>query len=224
MHTVTKWAPRVSIVAALLSSLGCEEASKQPAPAESAHAKPAPTPVPTVASPAQAPPEAPAPPADCPKGSSGPGTYDKPCEASGADRLMEVTWTGKSDDNGPTFKVINKTDKVVLHGKVVVYYYDKAGKQLEILSAAGSANTKPKLFHSCSGSIFGGIMKPGEKAFLTFSCVKKDRVPEGTKAIEAEIQTVGFSDETEKKVSHYWRNPDLSPDERPKGGPKSKKK
>ncbi|HEY5962357.1 MAG TPA: hypothetical protein VIV60_37630, partial [Polyangiaceae bacterium] len=159
------------------------------------------------------------PPVDCPKGSTGPGTFDKPCEATGNARMMEVTWTGKMDDKGPTFRVINKSPAVILHGKVVVYYYDKAGKQLEIPAPSGST-AKPRPYHSCGGFIFGGVMKPAEKAFLTFSCVKKEKVPEGTKAIEAEIQTVGFADETEKKVSYYWRNNDLTPDERRKGGVK----
>ena len=68
------------------------------------------------------------------------------------------------------------------------------------------------------GNIFEGIMKPGEKAVITFSCVKKEHVPEGTTAIEAEMQMVGFPDESEKKIDFYWRNNDLIPDARPKGG------
>jgi hypothetical protein len=215
--------PFISAVA--LTGLGCEnEKSKTDAPpAHSAPAK-------VAASPSVAPTAAPTPPApssppvECPKGSEGEGSYDKPCEATGTARMMEVTWTGKTDDKGPTFRVINKSPATILHGKVVVYYYDKAGKQLEIPAQEGAANAKPKPYHTCSGNIFAGAVKPEEKVFLTFSCVKKDRVPEGTKAIEAEIQTVGFADDTEKKVSYYWRNSELSPDERPKGGVKAKKK
>jgi hypothetical protein len=63
-------------------------------------------------------------------------------------------------------------------------------------------------------------MKPGEKAVITFSCVKKEHVPEGAKAIEGELQIVGFADATEKKSEYYWRNNDLVPDARPKGGVK----
>ena len=76
----------------------------------------------------------------------------------------------------------------------------------------------------CSGNIFAGAVKPDEKIFVFFSCVKKDQVPEGTAAIEAEIKAVGFTDEAGTKASLYWSNLDLVPDARPKGGAKSKAK
>jgi hypothetical protein len=80
---------------------------------------------------------------------------------------------------------------------------------------------KPVPFRICSGKIFGGVMKPAEKAVLTFSCVKKEHVPEGTAAIEAEMPMVGYADAAdEKKVDFYWRNADLTPDARKKGGTK----
>ncbi len=143
--------------------------------------------------------------------------------AAGADRAMEVTWTKKTDETGPQFRVINKTDSVILYGKVVVYFYDKDGKQLEVPAPSGSSDPA-RPFRPCSGNIFGGVMKPGEKALITFSCVKAKHVPEGTKTIEAEMQTVGFADETEKRSKYYWRNDDLVPEARPKGGVKAKKK
>ena len=49
---------------------------------------------------------------------------------------------------------------------------------------------------------------------------KKAIVPADAKFIEAEMQTVGFADATEKKSEFYWRNNDLVPDARPKGGVK----
>ena len=61
-------------------------------------------------------------------------------------------------------------------------------------------------------------MKVNEKALLTFSCVKKEVVPEGTVAIEAEMLTVGFSDSSEKKSEFYWTNRELAPEVRKKGG------
>jgi hypothetical protein len=135
--------------------------------------------------------------------------------------MMEVTWTGKMDDKGPTFRVINKAASVILYGKIAVYFYDKAGKQLQVPDTTpGSTKTRP--YHSCSGNLFAGVMKPNEKAVLTFSCVKKAHVPDGVAAIEAEMQTVGFADTTEKKSDSYWRNADLTPDERKKGGNKPK--
>ena len=68
--------------------------------------------------------------------------------------------------------------------------------------------------------IFSGVMKPGEKAVITFSCVEKKHVPEGTAAIEAEMQVVGFADASEKKADTYWKNTDITPDARKKGGVK----
>lgn len=222
MKTQVFW-PCVLTTAVALVSVGCDKEepkaevpNKHSAPAQAA-------PVPTVAA-AALPPTPSAPPVDCPAGSQGEGTFDKPCEATGNARMMEVTWTGKIDDKGPTFRVINKSKASILHGKIAVYYYDKAGKPLEIPPIEGSSNTKPKPYHTCSGNIFAGAVKPEEKVFLTFSCVKKDRVPEGTKFIEGEISMVGFADETEKKNSYYWRNSELTPEERPKGGVKAKKK
>ena len=164
-----------------------------------------------------------APPVDCPKGSSGEGSFTKPCDASGKARMMEVAWTGKMDDKGPSFRVVNKSPSTILYGRIAVYFYDKSGKQLDAASsdpaATGDAG-KGRPFHSCGGNMFQGVMKPGEKAVITFSCVAKANVPAGATAIEAEMQWVGFSDASEKKVDVYWRNPDLTPDVRKKGGVK----
>jgi hypothetical protein len=215
MPTSNQWAKSLLISALTLATLGCEE--------EKPKVKPAPKPSTVAAVPSTPPVEsaAPTPPppkVECPKDSSGEGTYNNPCEAKGALRMMEVTWNGKIDDTkGPTFKVVNKTQKPILHGKIAVYFYDKKGKQLEIPAAEGSSG-KAKPYQSCGGSIFGGIIKPEEKAFFNFSCVKPKHVPEGATAIEAEMQMVGFADASEKQVEVYWRNQDLTPDERKKGG------
>ncbi|NUP13098.1 MAG: hypothetical protein HOW73_44220, partial [Polyangiaceae bacterium] len=158
-----------------------------------------------------------APRSDCPKDSSGPGTLDQPCAGSGKARMMDVKWTGKIDDEkGPFFAVTNSAPSPILYGKIAVYFYDKAGKQLEVKNEAGA---KPYLV--CSGAnLFSGPMKVKEKATLTFSCVKKSDVPEGTAAIEGEMITVGFADASEKKSEFFWGNKDLAPDARPKGGVK----
>ncbi len=156
---------------------------------------------------------------DCPEGSSGEGSLQKPCEAKGHDRMMEVTWTGKTTDAGPFFRVVNKSKLTILYGRIDVYFYDKAGKQLQI-PEEGSNPPKTRPYQVCSGNIFGGVMKPGEKAVMTFSCVAKKHVPEGAAFIEAEAQTVGFADQTEKKSEFFWRNENLVPEARPKGGVK----
>lgn len=213
---------RVVAVLASMLSFGCSKEEPKPTPpAKSAAPAAAPTPS---ASPAPAPtPSEPTPQADCPKGSSGEGSFGKPCEATGTARMMEVTWTGKTDDKGPSFRVVNKSETPILFGKIAVYFYDKAGKQLEV-SNPKAEGTEPttKPFHSCSGNMFGGVMKGNEKAVITFSCVKKTHVPEGATAIEAEMQVVGFTDDSEKKITHYWRNNDLVPEQRKKGGIKKK--
>lgn len=137
--------------------------------------------------------------------------------------MMEVTWTGKTSDEGPSFRVKNVSPKTILYGKIGVYFYDKKGKQLEVPVTSKDPEAKPKPFHSCSGNMFAGVMKPDETANITFSCVKAKHVPEGTAAIEAEMQVVGFADASEKTTDVYWQNKDLTPDERPKGGTKATK-
>lgn len=199
------------VVTAAMLLFGCTE---KPSPSATPSAS-------AVASTPPAPSSAPAPSAvapkpshACPDGSTGDGTFKSPCEAKGNARLMEVTWTGKMTDTGPSFRVTNKAKLDIIHGIVVVYFYDKAGKQLEV--TAGKARPK----QTCGGHIFSGPMKAGEKAVLTFSCVSKDHVPEGTVTVEAEMQMVGFTDASGSKADTYWRNNDLTPDARPKGGVK----
>jgi hypothetical protein len=161
---------------------------------------------------------APEPHHDCPAGSTGPGSFDKPCEAKKSARMMQVKWT-KTGDNGPSFSVTNKSQLVILWGKVAVYFYDKAGKQLNVQDNSESP-PKTRPFHTCSGSFFGGVMNPADKYVITFSCVPKSVIPDGTATVEAEMQMVGFTDAGGKKLDFYWRNADLTPDVRPKGGVK----
>lgn len=207
-----------------LVALGCEEEKPAEPSKPSAQAKKAAA---SASTPAPAPSPTPSkPPVACPEGSTGEGTYDKPCVGSGPSRMMEVTWTGKMDEKGPSFRVVNVSPATILFGKIAVYFYDKAGKQLEVKGTGESAD-KTKPFHSCSGNMFAGVMKAEEKAVITFSCVKQKHVPEGTKDIEAEMQMVGFADADEKQSEYYWQNKDLVPDQRKKGGlkaPKKKKK
>jgi len=194
--------------------VGCKEEPKpEPAAAKPSAAAPVVTPPPAP------PPEPPKPSADCPEGSSGIGTMEAPCKGSGDSRTMEVKYTGKTTDEGPKFMVTNKTKKPILYGSVVAFFYDKKGKQLEV-----TAGGKPRPMQICSGNIFAGAVKPEEKIFVFFSCVKKDQVPEGTATIEAEMKSVGFTDDAGAKSDLYWSNLDLVPDVRPKGGVKFKTK
>jgi hypothetical protein len=206
-----------SVPALVLATLafGCsKEPTEAPAPAKpsaTAVASAPPPPPPKV--------EPPKPREDCPEGSSGLGTAAEPCKGSGDSRMMEVKYTGKTTDEGPKFSVTNLTKKSILYGSVAVYFYDKKGKQLEV-----TAGGKPRPMQICSGNIFAGAVKPEEKIFVFFSCVKKDYVPEGTAAIEAEAKGVAFTDESGTKNDLYWTNMDLVPDVRPKGGVKTKAK
>jgi len=208
---------KIALAAVLVTALsGCDEGAKKETPAapsaSQAAAAPTPTPTPT-------PPPPPKPREDCPEGSSGIGTSAEPCKGSGDARMMDVKWTGKTENEGPKFSVTNKTKKSILFGSVAAYFYDKKGKQLQVTHGG-----KPRPMQLCSGNIFAGAVKPDEKIFVFFSCIKKDHVPEGTAAIEAEIKTVGFADESGEKNEYYWSNLDLVPDERPKGGIKVKGK
>jgi hypothetical protein len=133
--------------------------------------------------------------------------------------MMELKYTGKTTDEGPKFSVTNKSDTPILFGSIAAYFYDKAGKQLEVTSGG-----KPRPMQTCSGNVFAGAVKPGEKIFVFFSCVNKAHVPDGTAAIEGEVKTVGFADEAGARNEFYWSNPELAPDQRPKGGLKVKPK
>jgi hypothetical protein len=204
----------VGMITVSVCGTGCED--KQATPGQPAKTTPA---APTAAPPPRTAPTASAAPSepkhDCPEGSTGDGTFNKPCEAKGTARMMEVKWTGKMTDTGPSFRVTNTSKIPIVYGKLAVYFYDKAGKQLEVKDATASP-PKNQPMQWCSGKIFDGPMKAGEKAVITFSCVKKEHVPEGATAIEGELQMVGFADESGKKTEYYWKNPELTPDARPK--------
>lgn len=210
--TRVPWALRLAALAVFLT--GCTEKPAPPSIAVATSlpsASTAPSSAPTVSASAAAP----KPSYPCPDGSKGEGTFKDPCDAKGPNRLMEVAWTGKMTDAGPTFRVTNKSKLDILYGSLDVYFYDKAGKQLEV---TGGASAKPRPKQVCSGNIFGGPMKPAEKAVISFSCVKKEHVPDGAVAIEAETHIVGFPEASSGKTDTYWRNNDLVPDARPKGG------
>jgi hypothetical protein len=135
--------------------------------------------------------------------------------------MLDVVWNGKTNTAGtPFFKVASKASKPVLYGRVAVYFYDNAGKQIDVKEAVEGSD-KTHAYHVCSGNLFAGVLNAGEKATFNFSCVGKSNLPDGYSAIEAEALMVGFADATGKKNDFFWRNPDLAPEARPKGGVKS---
>src|SRR5688572_28888945 len=124
--TRTAWVAWVAwgVVLSLAVSVGCskkDEIAESVGHPPSASAAAAPSAKPSAAAPSAAPAasaSADLPPrADCPKGSAGPGTFDRPCDAKGTARLMEAVWTGKTDDKGPHFRVTNKATATVLYGR-----------------------------------------------------------------------------------------------------------
>ncbi|HEX8796757.1 MAG TPA: hypothetical protein VF765_37655 [Polyangiaceae bacterium] len=210
----------VVLSACALAACSKDEPSAGSATSGSASAAPSTTPSDSAPAPsASAPPPAPTaaePPHDCPPGSTGPGSFTAPCDAKGTARMMDSKWT-KTGDSGPSFAVTNKGKLVILYGKIAVYFYDKDKKQLDVVDNS-VVPARTRHFHTCSGSFFGGVMNPGEREVLTFSCVPKSVIPDGTVTIESEMPMVGFADASGKKVDFYWRNNDLAPDVRPKGG------
>ncbi|MEI9942453.1 MAG: hypothetical protein WDO69_35000 [Pseudomonadota bacterium] len=203
----------LSILAFATLMFGCEEEKKEP---------PAPKPSASVAEVAPPPAPPPQPPKlrdDCPDGSRGIGTMAEPCLGKGDSRMMEVAYTGKTTDEGPKFSIVNQSKSPILYGSLVAYFYDKAGKQLEV-----TADGKPRPMQVCSGRIFAGAVKPGEKIFMFFSCVKKAHVPDGTATIQAEVKTVGFTDDAGRESIFYWSNPELAPEKRAKRDLKAKPK
>src|SRR5512146_109073 len=92
-HVMSK-AAVVSAVALLV--VGCED--EKPAPGKTTPSATAAQPVASTPPPkpvARAAPEEPH--HDCPEGSTGEGSFNKPCEGKGTSSLMTVTWTGKMD-------------------------------------------------------------------------------------------------------------------------------
>jgi len=211
--TIIRTIPALTLGLLGLGLIGCDEPASPPAEASATSAPSAVAPPPAKTAAPTATVEAKKPSHPCPEGSEGDGVLKSPCKATGATRVMDVKWSGKITDKGPSFRVTNNAKLEILYGNVVVYFYDKAGKQLDVM--VGDDTRKKR---SCAGNIFAGPMKPGEKATLWFSCMKKKHVPEGAVAIEAEMKTVGFTSKEGKRADTYWQNEELTPDERPKGG------
>ena len=88
-----------------------------------------------------------------------------------------------------------------------------------------------RIRHSCAHVLATAILRlwpdaqfaygpPVENGFYYDVELAHRIAPEDFAAIEAEMQMVGFTDASGKKIDFYWRNSDLTPDVRPKGGVK----
>ena len=218
MSTTTSWA-LFGMIAACAACSKDQPAAADAAPSAAASASAAPS-ASVAAAPSASASAAPEVQHDCPAGSTGLGSFSHPCEAKGNARMVTLVWNGKSDDKGsPWFNVKSKAPKTMLYGHLAIYFYDKAGKQIDVKEAVEGSD-KTHAYHACAGNVFQGGLNPNENARYTFSCMKKSDMPEGATSMQAEASTVGFADASLKKNEFYWKNPDLAPEKRPKGGVK----
>ena len=56
--------------------------------------------------------------------------------------MMTVKWK-KTDEQRPSFAIANDVKLVILYGKIAVYFYDKAGKQLDVKDGQHPAEAAP---------------------------------------------------------------------------------
>ena len=149
----------------------------------------------------------------CPPNSSGKGTAEEPCKGTG--RVLEAKWTGKNNKKS-VFSVTNKLKSKVDFVQASIYYYDAAGKQLEIPN-----KDNPKYPHK-SASPSGGLFTigPGETKEIELGFTV-DLIPKATKSIELEFNKVGWvSSDPNAKDDVYWENSALAPENRPMGANK----
>ena len=102
---------------------------------------------------------APEPPHDCPTGSAGPGSFTKPCDAKGSSRMMD----GEVEEDGRQRAILRHHQQVAAgrscYGKIAVYFYDKAGKQLDVRTTA--RRPSPARTTRARASSSAGVMHPG---------------------------------------------------------------
>jgi hypothetical protein len=106
---------------------------------------------------------------------------------------VRATWLGETGDGGAKFALENTRDRPLRARTAWVYYYDVDGKQLG---------------RAVSNLMFA--MEPKAKADQELG-YKGDKIPEGTRVIEATVSVVEFADGAKEK----WINRNLAPFERP---------
>jgi hypothetical protein len=146
-------------------------------------------------------------------GCTGEGTFFDMCDCKAKPQTapFKAKWSGKYSDffKQPEFEVTNTTDKDIHWGSVAVYYYDKAGKQLE----TDIKGTKYK-----SGRENGSTMslKPNETKTMTMG-FKKESEPKGIDTIEVVFDGWCFG-KYDDKASHLCVRVEKAPEERAKSG------
>lgn len=153
-------------------------------------------------------------------GCKGEGSFFKKCDCKGKDVKppLTATWTGKDGSfDKPAMEVQNLSDQPLHWASVRLYYYDQAGKQLEVtIKGKPEKKTKDTTYktYMMNGSTF--TLKPKEKKTLSFGW-KKDEAPKGTDTIEAVFDGWCWG-EPRDKANEVCVTIDRAPDERPKGG------
>jgi hypothetical protein len=137
----------------------------------------------------------------CPAGSTGDGTYDKPCVASGDTRLVPLKYVS-SDDNYIVFDAKNNGPYEVIGGQRDLWIYDASGKRLDI-----TIPNNPPMTHTGTSGGMTPTVKPGETKQVKFFLDKKSR-PAGAATYQAEFQKVEMST-TGGTPDFVWTNPGL---------------
>ncbi|MBX3198482.1 MAG: hypothetical protein KF894_10150 [Labilithrix sp.] len=144
-------------------------------------------------------------------GCSGTGTFFDRCGCAAKPQPVPLTAkpTGKYTFNQPEWEVTNTTDKDLHWASAVVYYYDKAGNQLESV-----IKDKPYKASRMNGSSF--TLKPNETKKVTIG-FKKESEPRGAASMEIVFDGWcygAYKDES----SHLCISAGRAPDERARSG------
>jgi len=140
------------------------------------------------------------------------------CKAAPQDVPFEAKYTGKyhSFFKQPEWDVTNKTDKDINWASANVYYYDKAGKQLEATVKDKKDASKDRKFKSyrVNGSNF--TLKPKETKKITIGFMQEN-APAGAASLEVVFDGWCYGASADKE-SHLCINVERSPDERARAG------
>jgi hypothetical protein len=141
-----------------------------------------------------------APAATCPGGS----TQDTSgCKAAGQSRVAILRWNGTFGDATQALMLKSTAAAPLKNGTVALWFYDKAGKRLDVAGAKK---------YAAAGDAFGGVIKAGGTKVLTFPLAKAG-IPDGAATIEGEVVKATLVN-PDGSDGPAWRNDDLNADER----------
>lgn len=132
------------------------------------------------------------------------------CKGKGMTPPLVAKWTGKVDSffKSPTFEVENTSDKDIHWASAAAYYYDKAGKQIEVETKDKKSKYKS---YTVNGSNFS--LKPKEKKEISIGW-KEDLHPKDTAKIEVVFDGWCYG-KYDDKPNELCINVDRAPEERP---------